>query len=159
MYGCFLALGAIQDLGANVPDATGLARCLDGLATGDGGYANEPGVPMAAVPAAAAAVTVLTELGRPVPPQTVGWLRRCTAAGGGFLVAPAVPAPDLLSTATALHALGRAGAALDGPARAACLGFVFDLLGDDGGFRGHLADDAADCEYTFYGLLALGHLL
>jgi len=29
---------------------------------------------------------------------------------------------------------------------------------DSGGFRGAASDVMADCEYTFYGLLAMGHL-
>jgi hypothetical protein len=76
---------------------------------------------------------------------------------GGFAAAPAIPAPDLLSTATALHALASVNVSLD-PIRQPCLNFVQSLWTDAGGLRGHWADDAVDCEYTFYGLLSLGHL-
>jgi hypothetical protein len=65
--------------------------------------------------------------------------------------------PDLLSTATALHAL----AGLEAPiarVRESCLDFVDSLWTNEGGFHGHWADEHLDCEYTFYGLLALGHL-
>ena len=158
-YGCFLALGAAEDLAADLPDASGLARCLDSLRTADGGYANEPAAAVASTPATAAAVTVLAVLGWPVPPETIAWLRARARPSGGFLAAPQAPIPDLLSTATALHALAVAGAPpLDSSAQAACGEFVRGLQASDGGFRGHWADDACDIEYTFYGLLALGHL-
>jgi hypothetical protein len=39
-----------------------------------------------------------------------------------------------------------------------CLDFLDSLWSADGGFHGHWADDQLDSEYTFYGLLALGHL-
>jgi hypothetical protein len=158
LYGCFLALAALQDLDAEIPDPDGLARSIERLALPDGGYSNDSLAPFATVPAAAAAIAILAELGRPVPPETARWLLGCAAPGGGFLVAPGMPVADLLSTATALHALASASVAIDEKTRTACLGFLLGLLTDDGGFRGHLADDAADCEYTFYGLLALGHL-
>jgi hypothetical protein len=35
---------------------------------------------------------------------------------------------------------------------------VDTLWSAEGGFHGHWADDHLDAEYTFYGLLALGHL-
>jgi len=45
-------------------------------------------------------------------------------------------------------------AALRGP----CLDFVESLRTDAGGYRGLALDEEADAEYTFYALLALGHL-
>ncbi len=65
--------------------------------------------------------------------------------------------PDLLSTATALHALAGLETSLDS-IREPCLDFLDSLWDNAGGFHGHWADDTLDCEYTFYGLLALGHL-
>ena len=65
--------------------------------------------------------------------------------------------PDLLSTAVALHALS----SLERPPADHAditLDFVDTLWTNRGGFHGHWADDDLDCEYTFYGLLALGHL-
>lgn len=70
---------------------------------------------------------------------------------------PMAPMPDLLSTATALHAL--AGLEFDlTPIHEKCLDFVDSLWTNQGAFHGHWADDLLDIEYTFYGLLALGHL-
>jgi hypothetical protein len=38
------------------------------------------------------------------------------------------------------------------------LDFVDSLWTNRGGFFGSWLDDTLDCEYTYYGLLALGHL-
>jgi hypothetical protein len=75
----------------------------------------------------------------------------------GFYAAPAAPIPDLLSTATALHALSAMGVPLDA-LREPCLDFVQSLWNGAGAFSGSWADGTPDCEYTYYGLLALGHL-
>jgi hypothetical protein len=64
--------------------------------------------------------------------------------------------PDLLSTATALHALALLGVPFE--QRELCLDFVDTLWTRSGGFYGYWGDDGLDCEYTFYALLALGHL-
>ena len=42
--------------------------------------------------------------------------------------------------------------------REPCLDFVDSLWTNRGGFFGTWADDTVDCEYTYYALLALGHL-
>jgi len=70
-------------------------------------------------------------------------------------VGPAIP--DLLSTATALHALSLVGASMD-EMREKHLDYLDMLWSPQGGFRGHLADNVVDCEYTYYGLLSLGCL-
>ena len=38
------------------------------------------------------------------------------------------------------------------------LDFTDSLWSADGGFHGNWTDDTLDVEYTYYGLLALGHL-
>ena len=159
-YGAFLALGAYQDLQSPLPDPAGLARSVESLRTGDGGYANQHDLPFGSTAATAAAVAVLRELGRPADRATADWLlaRRSPAAAGFVPFAFEGATPDLLSTATALHALASAGAALGDEPRLACREFVLALEGPGGGFRGQADETDADCEYTFYGLLALGHL-
>jgi len=157
VYGGFLALGAYQDLQAEMPDAPGLLRCLDSLRTSDGAYANEHGRPAGSTPATAAAVSVLRHLGEPLDPVVRDWLMARAQPQGGFLAAPAAPLPDLLSTATALHALAGMDVPLDS-LKEPCLDFLDSLWSSRGAFRGSMADDGLDCEYTFYGLLALGHL-
>src|SRR5206468_311855 len=76
---------------------------------------------------------------------------------GGFYAAPAAPIPDLLSTATALHALAGMRVDLE-PIKEPCLDFIDSLWVNRGAFFGTWMDDEPDCEYTYYALLALGHL-
>ena len=157
-YGCFLALGAWQDLGLEPPDAAGIVRCVRSLRVPGGGYTNEASLPFASVPATAAAALVLAELGHPPDESAAAYLMNCAHPSGGLVAMAGAPAADLLSTATGLHALARMGVPPGPPAAAAALGFVAGLMLEDGGFRGSPDDREADCEYTFYGLLALGHL-
>jgi hypothetical protein len=63
----------------------------------------------------------------------------------------------MLSTATALHALASLHADIE-PIRERCLDFIDTLWTARGGFYGTWEDEHLDCEYTYYGLLALGHL-
>ncbi len=153
VYGAFLALGAYQDFETPLPDPDGLVRSVRSLRSDGGGYANTPG-PCAAT---AAAVVLLSELGQTVEPAHLRWLADQVHSDGGWAAMPGAPVADLLSTATAVHALAIGGAALD-EVRDGCLAFVESLWSNEGGFRGHWLDDHLDCEYTFYGLLALGHL-
>ena len=156
-YAAFLTLGAYQDFEMPLPDPDGLVRSVRSLHIDGSGFANTPGMREGSSPATAAAIVLLTELGETVEPDATRWLAAQRRADGGWAPMPAAPIADLLSTATALHALAVAGAPLD-EARGTCLQFVESLWADEGGFRGHWLDDHLDCEYTFYGLLALGHL-
>ncbi len=180
-YGAFLAFGAYQDLGADIPNPSGLAQSVQTLQTQEGGYTNEfyPPVPQtlpsasvvansstarerpaktpASTNASAAAVAVLSELNARTDDRTAEWLLARLHPSGGFLASSNAPAPDLLSTATALHTLATLRAALR-PFKERSLDFVDSLWTSRGGFYGHWGDNHLDCEYTFYGLLALGHL-
>lgn len=156
-YGCFLAVGVYQDLGAHLPDPPAVAACLNSLRTDDGGYSNFPGAAVGITPAAAAAITALRQLGREVDHSAADWLLTQCRGSEGFLAVPAAPVGDLLSTATALHALATIGRDLT-PIRQQCVKFVRSLWNPRGAFRANSADGHLDCEYTFYGLLALGHL-
>ena len=156
-YGCFLALGAYQDLGLSPPQPEAMLDCIDSLRAADGGYSNQPGGPIGLTPPTAAAITVSRALGRRPPQAAAEWLLQRCLPEGGFFATPAAPLPDLLSTATALHALTGAHVSLDS-VKEPCLDFVDSLWSNQGGFYGHWSDDIQDCEYTYYGLLALGHL-
>ena len=156
-YGAFLAIGAYQDLGRAIPAAEGILTALEGLRATDGGYGNHPRLPAGITTATAAAVMVLRQLDRQ-PDHEVGmWLLERCQPRGGFLASTGVPMPDLLSTATALHALAAMHVPLGGLVEP-CLDFVDSLWTNRGGFFGTWADETADCEYTYYALLALGHL-
>ena len=157
-YGCFVALGAYQDMGAEIPDRLRMVQCLKFLETPDGAWGNLRGMRQGTVPATAAAITLLHQLGMPISEAAGDWLLAQIHGDGGWLAVPGAPIPDLLSTATALHALACLDRPLPDAAREKCLDFVDTLWSAEGGFHGHWADDALDAEYTFYGLLALGHL-
>jgi len=157
VYGCFMAYGAYQDLGAELPDADRLVDCLDSLKAPDGGYTNAREMPVGLTPPTAAVATLLRNLGQPVPPELAQWLTSRCHPSGGFFAIPDAPVPDLLSTATALHALSGLHADMSQLAEP-CLDFLDSLWTASGGFYGSWEDDQLDCEYTYYGLLALGHL-
>ena len=157
-YAAFLALGAYQDLQTKLPNLAGLRNALQQLATPDGGWANELPAKLASTNSTAAAVGVLGHIGAGSEILKAGqWLRAQAHPLGGFRASTFAPVPDLLSTATALHTLASMGISI-APFREPCLNFIDTLWSNDGGFHGHWEDDILDIEYTFYGLLALGHL-
>jgi death-on-curing family protein len=157
-YGAFIALGSYQDLGLEIPNPLALVQSLKFLETRDGAWSNARHIPVGATPATAAAITVLHQLGMPINSAAGEWLKAQQHAEGGFLAVPNAPLPDLLSTATALHALATLEMPLSDRQRERCLDYIDTLWNAEGGFHGHWADDHLDAEYTFYGLLALGHL-
>ena len=162
-YGAFLALGAVQDARIELNQPLEVVRSLKLLETSDGGWTNEiiPNAPALAsvgsTNATAAAVAVLHGLGMPIGDTVKEFLLGMVHAEGGFLAMPRAPMPDLLSTATALHALSTLQVGLS-PIRERCLDFLDSLWTNEGSFHGHWADEFLDTEYTFYALLALGHL-
>jgi prenyltransferase beta subunit len=157
IYGCFLASGAYQDLQGDVPEVSRMLGCLQSLRSSDGGYSNQRDAPVGLTPSTAGAATLLRNLGAP-PDRSIGdWLLARCHEQGGFFATPDAPLPDLLSTATALHALVGLHIELE-PIKDGCLDFIDSLWTSRGAFFGHWADDAVDCEYTYYGLLSLGHL-
>ena len=157
LYGCFMAAGAYQDAGEPLPDPAAMVACIRRLRAADGGYANGDDLPVGLTPPSAAAATLLRNLGEPVPAELAEWLLARHHKEGGFFATPLAPIPDLLSTATALHALS--GMQVDIEAvKEPCIDFVDSLWTNRGAFYGNWTEDVADCEYTYYGLLALGHL-
>ncbi|MEQ1859066.1 MAG: prenyltransferase/squalene oxidase repeat-containing protein [Chthoniobacteraceae bacterium] len=157
-YGCFVALGAYQDLAREQPEPLRMVQCLKLLETPDGAWGNLRGMKQGTVPATAAAITLLHQLGMPLNEAVGDWLLAQAHPQGGWIAVPGAPIPDLLSTATALHALACLDRPLPTAMRERCLDFIDSLWNAEGGFHGHWADDELDAEYTFYGLLALGHL-
>ena len=159
-YGCFLAMNACADLKQPLsetgPEAEQLAACVNSLRAADGGWSNSGDQPEGSTTATAAAIATLRTLGRPAPAGAAEWLLARRHPAGGFTAAPDAPIPDLLSTAVALHALD----ALEVPwrqHRESMLDFLDTLWTAEGAFHGSWADDEPDAEYTFYGLVALGH--
>lgn len=157
-YGAFVALGAYQDLDRTPPQLVSLVSSLRRLETPDGVWSNLPNARFGALNATAGAVTLIRHLGFPVSPKVGDWILQQAHPQGGFVAVPGAPLPDLLSTATALHALAALDRRLPSSLHERCLDFIDTLWSAEGGFHGHWADDHLDAEYTFYGLLALGHL-
>jgi prenyltransferase beta subunit len=157
-YGAFVALGAYEDLGQKPPHLLKLIQGLKRLETRDGAWSNVPGARIGATNATGGAVTLIRHLGFPVNERVGDWLLSQAHPQGGFLAVPGAPMPDLLSTATTLHALAAMDRRLPSEIHERCLDFLDSLWDARGGFHGHWADDYLDAEYTFYALLALGHL-
>ena len=157
-YACFLAYGAYSDHQLPLPNPDGVLHCLNSLATEEGAWANDTFFPVPNVPATAAAITVFRSFRHPIPEATVNWLLGSfQPESGGFLPFPEAPMPDLLSTAVALHALDGLQAPFQ-KLKEPLLDFIDSLWTAEGGFHGTWDDDDLDIEYTYYGLLALGHL-
>lgn len=157
-YGAFVALGSYQDIDRIPPRPLDLIRSLKRLETPDGAWSNVPGAVFGSLNATSGAVTLIRHLGFPVNQAVGSWLLAQAHPSGGFLAVPNAPLPDLLSTATALHALASMDRRISALVHERCLDFIDTLWSAEGGFHGHWADDHLDAEYTFYGLLALGHL-
>lgn len=156
-YGALLAGSACEDLEIPIPQPEQLALSMLGLQTADGAFSNERGQPVGSTTATSAAAAFYRHAGIDVPENLKRWLLQQCLPDGGFLAFPKAPMPDLLSTAVSLHALSGMQADISA-IREPCLDFVDSLWSATGGFHGHWADDTLDCEYTYYGLLALGHL-
>lgn len=158
-YGCFLAVNALEDLGQPplaAAEREAIIACLGKLRSDDGGWANAPGQPLGSTTATAAAIATLSSLEAEIPEEAGAFLLTQQHPAGGFLATPDTPMPDLLSTAVALHALD----AVDAPWRKQqelVLDYLDSLWSAEGGFHGSWADDLIDAEYTYYGLVALGH--
>jgi len=157
-YAAFLAYGAYADHNRTPPEVERLAASVTSLADPSGGWVNDRQFPIPNVPATAAGVALSRNLRLPLLHATQAFLLQAfQPSSGGFLPFPGAPMPDLLSTAVALHALDGLQADLT-RIREACLDYVDTLWTADGGFYGQWDDDALDLEYTYYGLLAVGHL-
>ena len=157
-YGAFVALGAYQDLGHTPPNTLKLIQALKRLESADGAWSNIPGAKFGALNATAGAVILIRHLGFPVNQAVGNWVLAQEHPQGGFRAVPAAPMPDLLSTATALHALAALERRVPSAMHERTMDFIDTLWTAEGGFHGHWADDFVDAEYTYYGLLALGHL-
>ena len=157
-YGAFVALGAYQDLGQTPPNVLKLIQALKRLESADGAWSNVPGAKVGALNATAGAVTMIRHLGFPINQAVGDWVLAQAHPQGGFLAVPGAPLPDLLSTATALHTLAAMERRVPNVIHERCMDFLDSLWTAEGGFHGHWADEFVDAEYTYYGLLALGHL-
>jgi hypothetical protein len=157
LYGCFVAVGLAQDIGYVLGRESEMLKCIQGRLSQDGGYSNSPDLPFGLVPTTAAAASLFRHLGSHETNGVRDWLLAQMHQDGGFCVGPGIVMPDLLSTATALHALSTTSFDL-GLIAEKNLDYLDTLWTARGGFVGSWEDDALDIEYTYYGLLSLGHL-
>lgn len=156
-YAIFLALGILQDEGSPVERGELLSETLRGLRHSEGRYHHPSSSFAGALLSTAAAVTSLRHLGAALDEEALSWMARQQTPSGGFLAAPESPMPDLLSTAVALYTLRSCGKDMTTVGERA-RPFLEDHWCDDGSFTATLLDERGDCEYLFYGLLALGAL-
>lgn len=157
VYGCFMALGMCQDLAEPFRWRDEVLAFLKTMETPDGGYANEPSMSRGNTPATAAAVSLLHGLEAEQREGVGDWLRGLYYPEGGFFALEGAPMPDLLSTAVALHALSTLRVSV-ADFQESCLDYIDTLWTSRGSFHGNWVDEDLDVEYTYYGLLALGHL-
>lgn len=181
VYGCYLALQALGDLGVILPghlwNAGALTTFIENLILPAGGFANEQSLPLATTATTASAVAILHETQGSGGEEEVGWDTQAIAdssrkwlwarihPNGGLRATPQAPMPDLISTAVGLHALwlldpNRATRPLAWPPafRERTLDFLDSLWSNQGAFHGNWTADAPSCEHVYYALLALGHL-
>jgi prenyltransferase beta subunit len=157
IYGSFFALCAYQDLNTEPPGKKQMLKFIDSLRQKNGAYLNESTSTGGLSSSTAAAITILNSLNAPVSDSTINWLMDRYCEDGGFCAVENIPIPDLLSTATVLHALCVNDVDIS-RLKQQTLNFLDTLWSSRGAFCGSCADDTLDCEYTYYGLLALGHL-
>lgn len=153
-YHTFLAVACKQLVGAEVEDPGQVAGLIRSRRREDGGFVELGPLRDGGTNPTAAAIGLLRmldamndEIRRPA----VDFLLKMQTAEGGLAANTRMPVADLLSTFTGSVALadldGLAALDLDRVAR-----YVAALEQPRGGFRGGAWDDAADVEYTFYGL-------
>lgn len=156
-YACFIVLDAYQSLGLMPPRMEALLQCIKAVRCDDGSYSLLPQEKIGTTPTTCAALLALDQIGEPLDTDCQSWLRSRLSPAGGFVAGPLTPVPDLLSTATALHGLSLFDDDCSDLSER-CLDFIDSLWSSRGSFFAYWDDDYLDCEYTFYGLLALGHL-
>ena len=156
-YANFMGVNLYQDSAIKMDNVEKLIADLEHCRTADGAFHNPHGGGRGMLLSTSAAMLALRQLTGEVDPKAVEWMSKQQGETGGFHASPDTPMPDLLSTAVALFSLHVCGYPLDEMADSA-RGFILDHWHENGGFTGTLVDDCADCEYTFYALMALGAL-
>ncbi len=153
-YHTFLAAAGYELLGQRPPDTDAMVDFTLSRRRDDGGFVETGPMRRSGTNPTAAAAALLIRYGRMEADVRAGIGRYLTGARdpeGGFRANLRVPAADLLSTFTAI-VTAEALAFDDVVDPDATVRFVSSLERRDGGYVGGAWDDAADPEYTFYGL-------
>jgi len=159
-YHTFLGALCFQMLGVEMPAVEDAVRAVQALRRPDGGYAELAGQSASQTNATAAALGFLTMhdgmLAENMAPAA-RFFAQMQSADGGLKPHAAVRGGDLLSTFTGLLTLWGLDARQQIDA-AAVARFLRGAAHPGGGFLACDADDAADVEYTYYGVGTLALL-
>jgi hypothetical protein len=153
-YHTFLGSLCYQMLGQTMPVFDDAVRAIETLAHFDGGFAELEGQAAAQTNATSAAVAFLAmhnALTSERAAEARRFLSAMQGADGGLKAHADAATGDLLSTFTGFVAMASLGG-LPQDAASGIAAFLRDVALFDGGFLACPGDDAADVEYTYYGL-------
>lgn len=153
-YANFLALGLYTDINIEKIPIDKLYQSIKPLEKENGSFVNEVSSTNGVTSSTSAGIILKYLAGENVD-KNINWLKQKQNSFGGFSAAENISLADLLSTATALTTIRFCGSEALVSSESA-EEFIISHWDDDGGFFGSLADMKSDCEYTYYGLLALG---
>ncbi len=156
-YAAFLAMNILQDTGNSFDNPDQLIASLKKCQKADGRFFNPESSSTGLLLSTVAGLLTLRQLTGDVCPKGISWIISQFDQHGGFKADPAAELPDMLSTAVALFALRVCGIDM-APFRQPARDFVELHWLDSGTFCATLLDEKGDCEYAYYGLLALGAL-
>ena len=152
-YGLFTGIMSLQELG-EVVDLVEVQRLIESFKLGDGGYMTDTMIPVSSVPACSLVLAMQCALGLNVDRSAAEWMVEECFDGDGFSAFSGAGGADLLSTGVGLFSLGLCGKLPVGLERVR--EFVRLHLDQNGGYASRAGDADADCEYTYYALLAYG---
>jgi geranylgeranyl transferase type-2 subunit beta len=155
-YHTFLVGLCFELLGRRLPEPEQVRAFVLGRRREDGGFVEVAPMRKSGTNPTAAAIGILQLLHGPNLPtediaDTSDFLAGMTSMEGGLCANDRIPLADLLSTFTGSWTLAQLGALERLKARQVYQ-FAEALQENTGGFRGGVWDEAADVEYTFYGL-------
>ena len=160
MYHSFLVVLCYELIGRPLPQPRKLLQFVFDRQRDDGGFVEIAPMKRSGTNPTAAGTAILTILGgldEQVREDVHAFLKEVRSPEGGFLANSRIPFADGLSTFTGLLTAQDLGFDdLFDVAQVAS--FANSLEFSTGGFRGASWDEAADVEYTFYGLGILGLL-
>ncbi|MCI0681402.1 MAG: geranyl transferase [Gemmataceae bacterium] len=155
-YHSFLVGLCYEMLGQGLPDPEQVRAFVLGRRRDDGGFVEVGPMRKSGTNPTAAAIGILQLIHGPNLPAddtaaTADFLAGMDSMEGGLRANERIPLADLLSTFTGCWTLDQLGA-LDrvNPRHVYC--FAEALQEETGGFKGGIWDEAADVEYTFYGI-------
>jgi len=155
-YHSFLVGLCYELLGRGLPDPEQVRAFVLGRRREDGGFVEVGPMRKSGTNPTAAAIGILQLIHGPNLPAddtalTVDFLAGMDSMEGGLRANERIPLADLLSTFTGSWTLAQLNA-LDRLNLLQVYRFAESLQEDAGGFKGGIWDEAADVEYTFYGL-------